>query len=70
MKIREVVRILEAHGFRLVRRRGSHRRYTGLVGGLTHHVTVAGKDGDDVSRPTLSSIGRQSGLPGSSFRPR
>ena len=68
MKVRAVIRVVEAHGFRLVRQRGSHRRFVGVIRGYTRNVTIAGKESDDVSKPTLSSIRRQSGLPAELFR--
>ena len=68
-KVREVVRVLLGNGFVLVRRRGgSHRKFKGIADGQVRSVTVAGNDGDDVSKGTLSSIGRQSGLPRRLFR--
>ena len=69
MKVREVIRVLEDHGFRFVRQTGSHRRFEGVVGGQTHRVTVAGNGGDDITKSTLASIRRQSGLPRDLFRP-
>ena len=68
MKVRTVIRLLEEHGFHFVRQRGSHRRFVGEVDGQTHYVTVAGKEGDDISQPTLHAIRRQSGLPADVFR--
>lgn len=67
-KVREVVRILADNGFTLERQRGSHRQFKGFVGGRIQSVTVAGNDGDDVSKGILSSIRRQSGLPRRLFR--
>lgn len=68
MKVRDVVRILEGHGFRRKRWKGSHRQFEGVVNGQRRLVTVAGKEGEDVARPTLASIMRQSGLPARAFR--
>lgn len=67
MKVRDAIRILEEHGFRLKRTRGSHRQFEGVVNGQRRLVTVAGKEGDDLARPTLASIARQSALPGRVF---
>lgn len=59
-KVKELVALLQADGWRLVRQKGSHRRY--------HHtsksgtVTVAGKDGVEVPPGTLNSILKQAGL--------
>ncbi|MCY4593377.1 MAG: type II toxin-antitoxin system HicA family toxin [Bryobacterales bacterium] len=67
MKVRDAIRILEEHGFRLKRTRGSHRQFEGVVSGQRRLVTVAGKEGDELARPTLASIARQSALPGRVF---
>jgi predicted RNA binding protein YcfA (HicA-like mRNA interferase family) len=61
MKVRDVMKRLEADGWYLARTRGSHRQYkhpakTGLV-------TVAGKPSVDVPVGTLKSIWRQAQLP-------
>jgi predicted RNA binding protein YcfA (HicA-like mRNA interferase family) len=59
-KIKELVALLHADGWRLVRQKGSHRQY--------HHtsksgtVTVAGKDSVEVPPGTLNSILKQAGL--------
>ena len=60
MRVREVVQLLRAEGWRHVRRTGSHQHFThpsrpGLV-------TVAGEDGRTVPTGTLRSIYRQAGL--------
>ena len=68
MKVRTAIRIIKEHGFRLIRQRGSHRRFVGVVDGQTRYVTIAGKESDEILKPTLSSIRRQSGLPAELFR--
>ncbi len=68
MKIRDVVKLLMDHGFVLDRQKRRHRQYEGMVGGKRRLVTIAGRPGDDIAPPTLSSIKRQSGLPGRLFR--
>lgn len=67
-KVREIVRILERHGFKLDRQKGSHRRFVGVVHGRTRRVTVSGNPNDDVAKSTMASIRRQSGLPRKAFR--
>jgi predicted RNA binding protein YcfA (HicA-like mRNA interferase family) len=62
MKIRQVVRRIEADGWRLVRQRGSHRQFKHPV--KPGRVTSAGNGGDDLKAGTLSSILRQAGLKG------
>lgn len=60
MKVREIISIITADGWYLVRTRGSHRQY--------HHpskpgtVTVVGKPGTDIPTGTLISILKQAGL--------
>ncbi len=59
-KVKELVTLLQADGWRLVRQKGSHRQY--------HHtskpgtVTVAGKDSVEIPPGTLNSILKQAGL--------
>ena len=60
MTVREVVRLLEARGWRLARTRGSHRQYRHPT--RKGIVTVAGKPGDDIAPGTLNSILKQAGL--------
>lgn len=67
MRVRDVIRILERHGFECVRRRGSHRVFARSDGG-PERVTVAGKPGFTLPRGTLAAIRRQSGLPRRLFR--
>ena len=54
MKVRDVVRRLEADGWRLVRQKGSHRAYKHPEKPLV--VTVAGNWNDDLPMGTLKSI--------------
>jgi predicted RNA binding protein YcfA (HicA-like mRNA interferase family) len=69
MKFRDLIRILEEHGFELVRQRGSHRTYKGIVGGQPRVVVVAcHRETDDIRPGTLSAMIRQSGLPKTLFR--
>lgn len=60
MKIRNLIKLIEAEGWRVVRTRGSHRQYRHPTkAGL---VTIAGKPADDVAPGTLNSILKQAGL--------
>ena len=60
VKVAELVRMIEADGWFIVRQRGSPRQY--------HHpsksgtVTVAGRPSVDVPPGTLSSVLKQAGL--------
>ena len=60
IKVREMLRRLEADGWSLVSTRGSHRQYKHphKVG----RVTVAGKLSDDLAPGTAQSILKQAGL--------
>ena len=60
MKVREVIKLIEADGWRHVLTKGSHRQYCHAVKPGT--VTIAGKLGLDVPKGTLNSILKQSGL--------
>jgi predicted RNA binding protein YcfA (HicA-like mRNA interferase family) len=59
MKVRAVIKLLEADGWRLDRHRGSHRifRHESKPG----TVTVAGKLSTDLPDGTMASIRRQAG---------
>jgi predicted RNA binding protein YcfA (HicA-like mRNA interferase family) len=60
MKVRDVVRLLEADGWYLVRTRGSHHQFKHATKpGL---VTIPGAGGDDLAPGTLNSILKQAGL--------
>lgn len=54
MKVREIIRVIEADGWRLSRTRGSHRQYNHPV--KRGVVTIPGKPNDDVAPGTLGSI--------------
>jgi predicted RNA binding protein YcfA (HicA-like mRNA interferase family) len=60
LKVRDLVRLLESHGWTLRRIKGSHRQFkhprTGAV------VTVAGQAGKDVPTGTLRAILKSAGL--------
>jgi predicted RNA binding protein YcfA (HicA-like mRNA interferase family) len=69
MNFRDLIGILESHGFELARQKGSHRTYKGVVGGRTRLVVVAcHRESDDIKPGTLQSMIRQSGLPKGTFR--
>jgi predicted RNA binding protein YcfA (HicA-like mRNA interferase family) len=60
MTVCDVMRMLEADGWRLVVTRGSHRQFKHPA--KPGRVTVAGKPSDEVPPGTLNSIMKQSGL--------
>lgn len=61
----DVLRIIEAHGFVLIRHDGTnHRRYRGIVENEVRFVDLSPhRWGDMIPTGTLQSIIRQSGLP-------
>lgn len=62
MKVRAVIKLIEADGWQLDRQGGSHRQYRHPSKPGT--VTVAGKPGSDLKPGTLASVLRQAGLKG------
>ena len=60
MKVRDVLKILQADGWSIVRTKGSHRQLHHLTKPGT--VTVAGKANIEIPPGTLKSIFRQAGL--------
>jgi predicted RNA binding protein YcfA (HicA-like mRNA interferase family) len=62
MKVLAVIRLIEADGWRLVRRTGSHRQFRHPTKPGT--VTVAGRPSVDVPPGPLTSILRQARLKG------
>jgi predicted RNA binding protein YcfA (HicA-like mRNA interferase family) len=60
MKVRDVIKMVEADGWKWVRTRGSHHQFKHPVKpGL---VTIPGKPGKDIATGTLNSILKQAGL--------
>jgi len=60
VKIRDLIKLLEADGWQQVRMRGSHRQFQHPEKKGT--VTVAGKPGADIPPGTLSSVLKLAGL--------
>ena len=60
VKVRDLIRTLEANGWRLKKTRGSHRQFSHPEKGIV--VTVAGQSGTDVPLGTLKAILRSAGL--------
>ena len=61
MKVRDVIKRLEADGWYQIRSRGSHRQFKHAS--KTGRVTVAGKLSTDVPPKTLKSIWKQAQRP-------
>ncbi|MCH8185653.1 MAG: type II toxin-antitoxin system HicA family toxin [Chloroflexi bacterium] len=60
MKIRDIIRMIEADGWYMIATRGSHRQYRHPA--KRGRVTIAGHPGDDLAPGTLNSILRQAQL--------
>ena len=60
MKVRDVIKMLEKDGWRLVVTQGSHRQFRHRI--KPGRVTVSGHPGDEMPRGTLASVRRQAGL--------
>jgi predicted RNA binding protein YcfA (HicA-like mRNA interferase family) len=60
MKVREVIKLLEADGWYLVATKGSHRQYKHPT--KPGRVTIAGHSGDDLAPGTLNSVLKQAQL--------
>ena len=62
MKVRDLIRLIESDGWRLIHTRGSHRQYKHPA--KKGRVTVPGHARDDVHPGTLKSVLNQAGLTG------
>jgi predicted RNA binding protein YcfA (HicA-like mRNA interferase family) len=60
MKVRDIIKTLEADGWQQVRQTGSHRQFKHSTKPGT--VTVPGHPGDDITGWLLNSIWKQAGL--------
>lgn len=60
MKVRDIIKLIEADGWYLVITEGSHRQYKHLS--KPGRVTIAGHPSDDLSPGTLNSILKQAKL--------
>jgi len=60
MKIRDVVKLIEKHGWYLDRTKGSHRQFRHPE--RPGAVTIAGQLNHDIAPGTLNSILKQAGL--------
>ena len=61
MKVRDVIKRLEADGWYRIRSKGGHRQFKHAI--KKGRVTVAGKPNVDVPIKTLKSIWKQAQLP-------
>jgi predicted RNA binding protein YcfA (HicA-like mRNA interferase family) len=62
VKVRDLIRLIEKDGWRIVATRGSHRQYKHAL--KKGRVTIPGHPGDDIHPDTLKSVLTQAGLRG------
>jgi predicted RNA binding protein YcfA (HicA-like mRNA interferase family) len=62
VKVREVIRLLEADGWALVTTKGSHRQFKHPQ--RAGRVTISGNLGDEMPKGTFASVKRQAGWKG------
>ena len=62
MKVRDIIKVIEADGWYIVHTEGSHRQYKHPL--KKGRVTIAGHLGDDLASGTLNSILKQARLKG------
>jgi predicted RNA binding protein YcfA (HicA-like mRNA interferase family) len=60
VKVREVIRLIRADGWRNVKAKGGHRQYKHPV--KRGRVTIPGRPNDDLAPKTLEGILKQAGL--------
>jgi predicted RNA binding protein YcfA (HicA-like mRNA interferase family) len=60
VKVREIIKIIEADGWYLVVTKGSHRQYKHPI--KPGRITIAGHPVDDLAPGTLNSIIKQANL--------
>ncbi len=60
MKVREVINLIESHGWYLVSVRGSHKQYKNP--NIAGRITVPGHMNDTLAPGTLNSILKQAGI--------
>ena len=60
MRVRDVIKLIEADGWYLVDTKGSHRQFKHPS--KKGRVTISGKPGDDLASGTLNSVLKQAQL--------
>lgn len=60
MKVRDIIKLIEADGWYLVATKGSHRQYKHPT--KSGRITIAGHPNDDLAPGTLNSILKQARL--------
>ena len=59
-KVREIIDLLEAEGWRYIGTKGDHHKF--YKEGARRPIIVAGKRNDDLAEGTINSILREAGL--------
>jgi len=62
MKVRDIIKLLEADGWHLVITKGNHRQFKHLL--KPGRVTIAGHPGDDLAPGAVNSVLKQAQLQG------
>jgi predicted RNA binding protein YcfA (HicA-like mRNA interferase family) len=62
VKVRDVIKLIEADGWYIIDTKGSHRQYKHPI--KKGRVTIAGHLGDDLASGTLNSILKQARIKG------
>lgn len=62
MKVRQIIKMVEADGWVQLKQVGSHRQFIHAI--KPGKVTIAGKPGQDVPKGTARNILKQAGLKG------
>lgn len=62
VKVREIVKLVEADGWVQIKQVGSHRQFIHAI--KPGKVTIAGKPGQDMPKGTARNILKQAGLKG------
>jgi len=60
MKVREIIKLIEAHGWYRIKARGGHRQYKHAL--KPGRVTIPGQMNADLDKKTAKSILKQAGL--------
>jgi predicted RNA binding protein YcfA (HicA-like mRNA interferase family) len=60
MRIRDVIKLIEADGWHLIAMKGSHRQFKHPT--KKGRVTISGNPGDDLAQGTLNSVLKQAQL--------
>jgi predicted RNA binding protein YcfA (HicA-like mRNA interferase family) len=62
VKVRDVIKLIEADGWFFIGQEGSHRQYKHPV--KKGRVTISGHSGEDMPKGTMNNVLKQAGLKG------